>query len=248
MFYLLLKIHNLTGLCYLCYHRGSRESCIKYKGSGKYWKNHYKVHGNDISTFFLLETNKIEEVQTKGPYFSKLWNVINSEEWANLCEENGKVGGPRVALSGSNHPMYGKHHSDITKLKMRLLKIGKPLTKSHCDKISKSNKGKPGYWKGRSHYSLTKIKMSKAHTGKHKGIKNNSWTGYWITPIGNFVSKPEVRKATKLSLDVIIKLCKTNNSLSLSYSSIRQSPFLLSLKAKPGQSPKDLGFGFIMIK
>ena len=45
MFYLYLKTHNKTGLKYLGY---TKNDPMKYKGSGKYWSNHIKIHGNDV--------------------------------------------------------------------------------------------------------------------------------------------------------------------------------------------------------
>ena len=84
--YLYVKTHNKTGLKYL----GKTENDpFKYKGSGKYWKKHLKIHGNDVKTEVIKECATMEEVLEWGVYFSKLWNVVESKEWANLIEENG---------------------------------------------------------------------------------------------------------------------------------------------------------------
>ena len=37
--------------------------------------------------------------------------------------------------SGERHPMFGKHHSEETKIKMRMLKIGKKQTEEHIKKV-----------------------------------------------------------------------------------------------------------------
>lgn len=43
---------------------------------------------------------------------------------------------------GKNHPMFGKHHTEETKKKMRKTKIGKVLSEETKRKIGKANKGK----------------------------------------------------------------------------------------------------------
>lgn len=64
----------------------------KYLGSGKYWRLHLKKHGCNHNTEIIKECQSKEEIKEWGIYYSKLWNVIESEEWANLMEENGGGG------------------------------------------------------------------------------------------------------------------------------------------------------------
>ena len=52
--------------------------------------------------------------------------------------------------TGEDNPMYGKHHSDESRIKM-----------------SEAKKGKPSNMKGKKLYAETRNKMSKAHKGKH---------------------------------------------------------------------------------
>jgi len=88
--YLYVKTHNKTGLKYL-----GQTSAIdphKYSGSGVYWKSHLKKHGYDYSTEILKECQTKEEIKELGIYFSKLWNVAESDEWANLKIEQGDGG------------------------------------------------------------------------------------------------------------------------------------------------------------
>ena len=44
--------------------------------------------------------------------------------------------------TGKDHPMYGKHHSDETKRKLREFNLGKKLSEEHKQKIREGNKGK----------------------------------------------------------------------------------------------------------
>lgn len=88
--YLYKKTHNVTGLQYLG--KTTSTNPHKYKGSGKRWANHIAKHGYDVTTEILKECETIDEIKHWGRYYSKLWNVVESNEWANLTEENGEGG------------------------------------------------------------------------------------------------------------------------------------------------------------
>lgn len=88
--YLYVKTHNKTGLKYLG--QTSAKDPHLYPGSGVYWKSHLKKHGYDYSTEILKECQTKEELAAAGIYYSNLWNVIESEEWANLKVEQGDGG------------------------------------------------------------------------------------------------------------------------------------------------------------
>lgn len=89
-YYLYLKTHNVTGLKYLG--KTERSDFHTYRGSGVYWKRHLKVHGCDYHTVCLLKTESQEELRETGLFFSRIWNVVNSDEFANLTEEDGNGG------------------------------------------------------------------------------------------------------------------------------------------------------------
>lgn len=86
--HLLLKEHKITGKKYLCYHYGTRDNCYKYLGSGKYWMNHLQSHGREINTVILNTKDKREDLVDIGLYYSDLWDVVNSDEFANLIPED----------------------------------------------------------------------------------------------------------------------------------------------------------------
>lgn len=90
IYYLCVKTHSITGLKYLC--QTTKSDPYKYLGSGKYWRLHLRKHGYEHLTEVIKECNTKEEVKEWGVHFSKLWNVIESDEWANLMEENGGGG------------------------------------------------------------------------------------------------------------------------------------------------------------
>jgi len=89
MYYLYLKTHNITGLNYL---GKTVQDPYTYRGSGKYWTRHLQQHGNDVSTTVLAECSTIEEFISISIYYSKLYDVVNSSEFANLIEEVGDGG------------------------------------------------------------------------------------------------------------------------------------------------------------
>lgn len=87
----MIKTHNTTGLQYLCKTR--QKDYEKYHGSGKYWKLHLKKHGYDISTKVLFQSNNLKEFSQKALEYSKILNVAESPDFANLKPENGLDGG-----------------------------------------------------------------------------------------------------------------------------------------------------------
>jgi hypothetical protein len=71
----------------------SRKNPYAYKGSGSYWKKHLKCHNfssNNIKTIILYQTYCKEELKEKGLYYSKMYDVVDSKEFANLCYESGE--------------------------------------------------------------------------------------------------------------------------------------------------------------
>lgn len=61
-----------------------------YMGSGKRWLKHCDKHNlkaTDIKTEILFESTKTEEIRDKGIYYSNLWDIVSSREWANLMPE-----------------------------------------------------------------------------------------------------------------------------------------------------------------
>jgi hypothetical protein len=88
--FLYKKTHKDTGLKYLG--KTIAGDPYAYPGSGVYWTNHLKTHGYNVETEILRECQTEEELVYWGKYYSKLWNVVESKEWANLTEEAGPGG------------------------------------------------------------------------------------------------------------------------------------------------------------
>jgi hypothetical protein len=92
----MLKTHIITGLKYLC--KTSTNDPTRpftYLGSGKYWKRHLKKYGSNVKTEILQICESKEDLIIKGIYYSKLYNIVNSNQFANMVEERGD-GGPTM--------------------------------------------------------------------------------------------------------------------------------------------------------
>ena len=124
--YLYVKTHNRTGLKYLG--KTVKEDPHAYPGSGVRWRKHLDKHGYDYSTQILRICESKEEVCEWGRHYSKLWNVIESEEWANLKLEEGD-GGAQV-------------WTDQSRSKMSKSLKGRTFSIEHRANLSKALKGR----------------------------------------------------------------------------------------------------------
>lgn len=114
----MIKTHNKTGLKYLC--QTKRKNPFKYPGSGKHWRSHLNFHGYDFSTEIIGVYETKEELKEAGIHYSNLFNIVESNEWANLRIEDGdggdtsstdgyKVGmRKRRSYTGEGNPNFGK--------------------------------------------------------------------------------------------------------------------------------------------
>lgn len=88
--YLYLKQHKDTGLLYFGKTCGDVE---RYLGSGKYWKNHLKAHGDQVETlWFCLFTNR-EDLYQFAVQYSIQEDIVKNESYANQIIEEGFNGG-----------------------------------------------------------------------------------------------------------------------------------------------------------
>jgi hypothetical protein len=85
--YLYKKTHKITGLKYLGITK--KKDPHHYTGSGVRWKAHLNEYGRDYTTEILRECPTNEDAKKWGIYYSDLWNVAASDEWANCIQESG---------------------------------------------------------------------------------------------------------------------------------------------------------------
>jgi hypothetical protein len=183
---LYVKTHIQTGLKYL------GETVAKdphlYPGSGTYWKKHLEKHGYDYTTEIIKECHSKEDIQQWGLHYSNLWNVVESNEWANLKPETGPGGGylkgtrivteetkQKLSIAGKNRPPM----TDETKAKIGNSNKGKICSEETRNKIKNANTGKPisdetkekiklkrAMQVSKPHSEETKQKMSLAQKGR----------------------------------------------------------------------------------
>lgn len=122
--WLYIKQHNTTGLKY--FGKTTNKKPAQYSGSGKYWKRHIKIHGNDVTTTWTQLFTERESLIEYALKFSSDNNIVESDEWANLTVENGIDGNSHT---GEKNGRYGKEVSAETR-----------------KKISEANKGKTRGW------------------------------------------------------------------------------------------------------
>jgi hypothetical protein len=108
--YLYAKQHRDTGLRYF---GKTKNNPYTYKGSGTYWKRHLKTHGNNVETTWVHAYEDEETLIKEALFFSKVYNIVESDEWANLNPENGLDG--KFDNVGVANPMYGHKHTEEVK-------------------------------------------------------------------------------------------------------------------------------------
>ena len=122
--YLYVKTHNKTGVKYLG--KTTKQDTHRYPGSGTDWKTHLKEHGADYTTEIIRECQTNQELNKWGRYYSELWNVVESLEWANRIPETGggqcgEESAKKISakLKGKNKPPRTKEHTENQAATMR---------------------------------------------------------------------------------------------------------------------------------
>jgi len=140
--YLYIKQHKDTGLKYF---GKTTKDPFSYSGSGKHWRRHIKVHGENIETLWYQLFTDENELVNYALKFSKENNIVESKEWANLKNENGLDGGFDKGwwseeqiknFSSKQKARWAKGLVDAEKL--RLSRIGFKQPQSQKDKVSKA--------------------------------------------------------------------------------------------------------------
>lgn len=142
--YLYVKTHNKTGLKYLGMTKSKDPH--KYPGSGTRWLHHLRKHGYDYSTEIIKECIDKSELKIWGVYYSNLWNIVESDNWANLKPEEADGGG----------------HSEETRRKIGLKSKGRIQSAEARQKNSEKNAGERNPMFGKTHSPEVRAKMAEA--------------------------------------------------------------------------------------
>lgn len=144
--YLYIKTHRITGMRYF---GKTKDDPYKYKGSGKYWKRHISTHGYDCETEIIRECQTNSEVAEWGKYYSALWNIVESDNWANLKPEGGDGGetpgsSKRMSEMRKGKAPWNKGIPQTSEMKElnRLAHLGKVTSEHTKEKQRKYNMGR----------------------------------------------------------------------------------------------------------
>lgn len=178
--YLYVKQHSITGLKY--FGKTTSKDPFKYLGSGKRWIRHIKKHGKKLIKTLEVWGFDSQVLCTEFALkFSKENNIVESNEWANLKEENGLDGNPvgfrhtqetknnqSKLVSGKNNPMYGKTGELSPIFGLGGIFRGKCHSEKTKQLYSLTRSGELNPMYGKNHTEETKHKMRTPKSESHK--------------------------------------------------------------------------------
>lgn len=130
-----------------------------YLGSGKKLKAAIKHYGKENFKVELIEEIDCENLMdVREIYWISFYHATDDDIGYNLS--NG--GNVNRALSGKNHPLYHKHHSQESRQKMSKSHTGVKLSREHVQSVINSRKGY-------HHSESTKQKISESNSIIKKG-------------------------------------------------------------------------------
>jgi hypothetical protein len=91
----MIKEIEQTGMKYLCkrkQHATDETDHLKYRGSGVLWRRILRAHPEYTIKTTVLGLFTKEELAIKGLYYSEIYNIVESDQWANLINEVGDGG------------------------------------------------------------------------------------------------------------------------------------------------------------
>lgn len=189
--FIYMTTNLITNEKYIGKHYGTEDD--SYLGSGKILQRAILKYGKENFKRDILYISKdSEENNLKEREFIKKFNAIEDRTFYNIAE--GGDGGDifhtlpieqqeqlkekaRLRCSGSGNPMYGKHHSEETKDKLRQIDKSYTKTQEYRDNMSKIKSGKGNGMYGKHHSEESKQKMSESKKGKKLGKENGNAKG-----------------------------------------------------------------------
>lgn len=162
----------------------------------------------------ISESNKGKIVSEETRQKLREANKNPSEELRKKMIEN------RRDMSGENHPMYGKKHTEEARQKMsEALKgrvspmKGKKLSEEHKKKISESRKGK---YTGANNPNYGNHKLKGKYTGKNSSAYGSGKAVIQLTKnnefVAEYISSYEAEQITGIYRDSIRQVCRHINN------------------------------------
>jgi hypothetical protein len=164
--YLYIKQHNVTGLKY--FGKTVAKDPVKYKGSGKHWTRHLAKYGNDVTTvWFHLFDNK-QQLTEYAIKFSKENNIVKSDNWANLKDEDGLWGGGVKGAKIKPHTEDHKRKISESIKKLNLTKDKPP--KPDKQKLNKDRSDSGWKWQPEDKANLSTQRKGRTPWNKGKSV------------------------------------------------------------------------------
>jgi hypothetical protein len=106
----MIKEIEQTGLKYLCKRKQYPDPTdhIKYKGSGKLWRRVLNAHPEYTIKTTVLGVYDKDDLVKYGLHYSNLYNIVDSDEWANLMPECGDGGQTHKGTHPYRHKETGQ--------------------------------------------------------------------------------------------------------------------------------------------
>jgi group I intron endonuclease len=189
--FIYITTNLITNEKYIGKHYGELDD--NYLGSGKILQRAVTKYGKENFKRDILYISKDEKENCqKEREFIKAYNAVEDRNFYNIAE--GGDGGDifhqlpleqQEALrkqfskknSGSGNPMYGKHHSEETKEKLRQIDKSYTQTDEYRKNMSIAKFGEKNGMYGKHHTEESKKKMSDAKKGKKLGKENGNAKG-----------------------------------------------------------------------
>lgn len=191
MYYIYLTTNLINNKKYIGKHKGELND--NYLGSGTLLKEAISKYGKENFKKEILHISASEEENClKEQEFIEKFNATESKEFYNIAK--GGAGGDIFNLlpeehknrlrqlhsqraKGKNNPMFGKHHSEETKEKLRKIDRSYTQTIEYKENMSKAVQGEKNGMYGKHHTEESKQKMSDAKKGKKLGKENGNAKG-----------------------------------------------------------------------
>lgn len=184
--YIYLTTNLVNNKKYIGKHYGELND--EYIGSGLILQRAVEKYGkqNFVKQILYISSNN-EENNLKEKEYIKKYNATQSKQFYNIAQ--GGDGGnliagytpeQRLALSqklskinsGQSNPMYGRHHTEETKEKIRQIDKSYTQTEQYRKNMSQLKSGEKNGMFGKHHTEESKLKMSINSKGKTAGQKN----------------------------------------------------------------------------
>ena len=170
-----------------------------YKGCSKFYNAIQKYGWDGFDHIIIAEgLTKEEACQMEIDLIAKL--KTQDDSYGYNIAMGGEIS-PTFGRRGKNNPLYGRHHSNETKLKMRESALGRTQSKEAKLKMSKAKKGEkhPHYGKERPKEVKEKISI-----GLSKAILQYTKDGKLVC---RYKSAQEAHKQTNIPYSHICSVC-----------------------------------------